>query len=194
MPHPTDPPRPHANALQGRSRSALGQLCSEVFTTLEPPEIDHLIARAERLAVELPATTPDELLSELAYQLITGTVKLPVDRSAQLRYLVGVLRHHGHRRIRTLTQDRRRDQYLTRPTALLPDEEAARRERSAAIRAAIAHLPPRRRAVIELYCMEQRSAKEVGVTLGIRAPTVYREFQRAKPLLQNLLSEFSEGA
>jgi RNA polymerase sigma-70 factor (ECF subfamily) len=75
-----------------------------------------------------------------------------------------------------------------------PDESVLREERRAAVRAAVAQLPPRYRAVVTLFYLEERSYKEAAEILGIPMGTLKTHLHRARAMLREALeSRDSEG-
>jgi RNA polymerase sigma-70 factor (ECF subfamily) len=70
-----------------------------------------------------------------------------------------------------------------------PDEAVLREERNAAVRAAVADLPPRYRAVVTLFYLEERSYKEAAEILGIPMGTLKTHLHRARSLLKDALAD-----
>ncbi len=79
------------------------------------------------------------------------------------------------------------------PLALLPDlcplpeEETERRDLQQCLCTAISALPPKFRAVVSLRYKAEMSYAEIGARLHIPPATAKTYFQRAKPLLRQLL-------
>jgi len=69
-----------------------------------------------------------------------------------------------------------------------PHEAVLREERRAAVRAAVAQLPPRYRAVVTLFYLEERNYKEVAEILGIPMGTLKTHLHRARALLKEALA------
>lgn len=75
-----------------------------------------------------------------------------------------------------------------------PEEAVLRDERRAAVRAAVAELPARYRAVVTLFYLEEKSYKEVAEILGIPMGTLKTHLHRARALLKEALaSHEAEG-
>jgi RNA polymerase sigma-70 factor (ECF subfamily) len=69
-----------------------------------------------------------------------------------------------------------------------PHEAVLRQERRAAVRAAVADLPPRYRAVVTLFYLEEKNYKEVAEILGIPMGTLKTHLHRARALLKDALA------
>jgi RNA polymerase sigma-70 factor (ECF subfamily) len=69
-----------------------------------------------------------------------------------------------------------------------PGEAVLRRERQAMVRAAVSQLPPRYRAVVTLFYLEERNYKEVAEILGIPMGTLKTHLHRARALLREALA------
>jgi RNA polymerase sigma-70 factor (ECF subfamily) len=63
------------------------------------------------------------------------------------------------------------------------------REFRARVRAAVAKLPPRYRAAVTLFYLEERSYKEVAETLGVPMGTLKTHLHRARAMLKNELAD-----
>lgn len=72
--------------------------------------------------------------------------------------------------------------------APLPQQELERRERSDALRAALAALPEEYRAILLLRESEGLSYAEISAALGLELGTVKSRISRARTLLRNYLS------
>lgn len=70
-----------------------------------------------------------------------------------------------------------------------PDEAVLREERRVAVRAAVADLPARYRAVVTLFYLEERNYKEVAEILGIPMGTLKTHLHRARALLREALED-----
>jgi len=69
-----------------------------------------------------------------------------------------------------------------------PDEAVLREERRAMVRKAVSGLPPRYRAVVTLFYLEERNYKEVAEILGIPMGTLKKHLHRARALLRDALA------
>jgi RNA polymerase sigma factor (sigma-70 family) len=67
---------------------------------------------------------------------------------------------------------------------LLPEASAERKEAAAAVRDQVADLPERRRRVIELYYMENKTYAEIARELNVAIPTVSAHINQAKKELR----------
>jgi len=70
------------------------------------------------------------------------------------------------------------------PASFVLDEEFRRQ-----VREAVGELPPRYRAVVTLFYLEERSYKEVAEILGVPMGTLKTHLHRARSLLKDLLTE-----
>lgn len=70
-----------------------------------------------------------------------------------------------------------------------PYEQTARRDRTRTIAKAIAALPEREQAIVNLYYFEERSLKEIGAILGVTESRVCQLLTRAKARLAEALAE-----
>jgi RNA polymerase sigma-70 factor (ECF subfamily) len=68
-----------------------------------------------------------------------------------------------------------------------PDEAVLAGERRAMVRAAVAELPARYRAVVTLFYLEERSYREVAEILGVPMGTLKTHLHRARALLREAL-------
>jgi RNA polymerase sigma-70 factor (ECF subfamily) len=71
-----------------------------------------------------------------------------------------------------------------------PDTEAVRSELGERLRAALAELPPRRRAAVVLFDVEGYSHAEIAEMLGIPEGTVRSEVFHARRRLRALLADW----
>ena len=70
-----------------------------------------------------------------------------------------------------------------------PEQQVVAAEERALVREAVAKLPPRYRAVITLFYLEERSYKEVAGVLGVPVGTLKTHLHRARALLRDILNE-----
>jgi RNA polymerase sigma-70 factor (ECF subfamily) len=70
-----------------------------------------------------------------------------------------------------------------------PERQVLAAEERAMVREAVAKLPPRYRAVITLFYLEERSYKEVAGVLGVPVGTLKTHLHRARALLRDIMSE-----
>jgi RNA polymerase sigma-70 factor (ECF subfamily) len=70
-----------------------------------------------------------------------------------------------------------------------PDEAVLKDERRATVRAAVSQLPPRYRAVVTLFYLEEKSYREVAEILGIPMGTLKTHLHRARALLKEALTD-----
>jgi RNA polymerase sigma-70 factor, ECF subfamily len=70
-----------------------------------------------------------------------------------------------------------------------PDRQVLAAEERAMVREAVAKLPPRYRAVITLFYLEERSYKEVAEVLGVPVGTLKTHLHRARALLRDIMNE-----
>jgi len=70
-----------------------------------------------------------------------------------------------------------------------PEEEALRRERSAALRTAVASLPPQMRRCVQLRIEQDRKYREIAVLLNTSVDAVKAQLGQAKVRLRALLQE-----
>jgi len=69
-----------------------------------------------------------------------------------------------------------------------PADELLKDEFRARVRAAVAKLPPRYRAAVTLFYLEERSYKEVAEALGVPMGTLKTHLHRARAILRDELS------
>ena len=70
-----------------------------------------------------------------------------------------------------------------------PDEAVLKDERRVMVRAAVSQLPPRYRAVVTLFYLEEKSYREVAEILGIPMGTLKTHLHRARALLKEALTD-----
>lgn len=75
----------------------------------------------------------------------------------------------------------------SRRTSEDPERLVLKEEFSARVRGAVAELPPRYRAAVTLFYLEERSYKEVAETLGVPMGTLKTHLHRARAILKQEL-------
>jgi RNA polymerase sigma-70 factor (ECF subfamily) len=70
-----------------------------------------------------------------------------------------------------------------------PERLFLKAEERARVREAVAKLPPRYRAVVTLFYLEERNYKEVAAVLGVPVGTLKTHLHRARAMLRDIMNE-----
>ncbi len=104
------------------------------------------------------------------------------------------LTHLKRRKRRAVTIDFVAEPHIEAPAAMAdkstdPEQFVLDQEFRLRVREAVNALPPRYRAVVTLFYLEERSYKEVAEVLGIPMGTLKTHLHRARALLKNILAD-----
>jgi RNA polymerase sigma-70 factor, ECF subfamily len=152
--------------------------------------------RAERFCRHLgaPPGAEDDVVQEALVALLRSLPRF-AGRSSIETWLyavcVRVVRQHRRAHLRLLHAVRSfaAEARATQPPAAPPDRDE---RREAAVLRVLARLPRRRREVLVLYEMEERSAPEIAVILGIPEATVYTRLFHARRAFRRLAERAPE--
>lgn len=139
------------------------------------------LVRERALAEELSQDVMLELWRRRESLVLQESVRAYLYQSVRNR----ALNHLRHERIeRTRQPDLEPDASMAPP----PDQEVAERDIDAAVRAAIAKLPPRCREVFEASRVHGLTYGEIATTLGISVKTVEAQMGKALRILREELA------
>jgi len=159
-------------ALIGRDGETAGETAEEFLARLFDAHQGRLYRLARRLSGE--AEEARDLVQEAFLRAARKPRAVPREDGAAEAWLVKVLVHLARDRFRRLEVRRLHQQRL--PDFLTPSREAPDPEQAAVARAtvaaALAELPPRRRATVVLAELEGLSTREIARLLGITQVTV----------------------
>jgi RNA polymerase sigma-70 factor (ECF subfamily) len=138
----------------------------------------------------------EDVLQTTYLKVVSGRARFG-GRSAFRTWLFGVIRQTAREQRRRARSHRDRAERLgrewTERGVVRPDEVTERAERARALRAALAELPERQRAVLHLVFYQDLTIREAAHVLEVSLGTARVHYERGKKRLRDLLAETESG-
>jgi len=151
-----------------------------------------LVAVAEMVVRD--RAVAEELVQDVLLELWRRHESLDIDQTLK-GYLIGAVRNRALNHVRHEAVQKKHAPYITNEMVSSPpaaDDDLVAGELDAAIRAAIAGLPPRCREVFELSRLRGLKQAEVADALGISVKTVEAQMGKALRIMRERLAPWLE--
>jgi RNA polymerase sigma-70 factor (ECF subfamily) len=174
--------------LLGRLRDGDSTAFDEIFRTWYAP----LVRTAERMLGD--RAVAEELVQDVMLELWRRRETLAPDGSPQA-YLFQATRNRALNHLRHLRVAARGETHAARELTMpaQADRDAAQGELEAAVRGAMAALPPRCREVFELSRVQGLKYAEIAQTLGVSVKAVEAQMGRALRVMRERLAPWLPG-